>query len=338
MKKDLPKYVVDLKGVWYFKRRGWPTRKFATQSLTPSFWAEYAQILNAVAPKPSAFLIKGLVTDYTSCAHFNGLKPRTKADYLKYLSKLERKAGSVVVREIQRKNVIAWRDQLAKSETPHYANYYVRVVKLLLEHAIDIGHIKENPAKGVGSLKYEKRTAKPWSQDKIARVRSAYPLGDRTRLLFEMLYCTGQRIGDVLDAKWLDIHGTAISVRQNKTHASLELEITPELAECLKRAQRFNKVPTILANYRGTGSWSYRGAADAMMKLRIAVGAEENTIHDIRHTVASEIVTAGGSDEDVMSVTGHTTTRMAGHYSASTRQISRAKRAQASREQNKNGS
>ncbi|MDA5094139.1 site-specific integrase [Aliiroseovarius sp. KMU-50] len=329
MKKETPKYVVSLKGVLYFKRRGWPTRRFQNQDLTPAFYAEYTRILNGVAPEPKAFMVKGLITSYLKSQKFIGLKPRTKTDYQKYLSRLETNAGDVAVESIERKHVIAWRDQLAQSQTPHYANYFVRVLRILMEYGIDVGEIKRNPAKGVGEVKYQKQIRKPWPKDMIQAARSARPHGDRTRLLFEMLYCTGQRVGDVLSAEWGHIRGDSIEVNQNKTGAPLVLPMTDDLKECLKLADRSGT--TILTAYRKTSPWSYRGAADAMMKLRKEIGAEAHDIHAIRHTVASEIG-AAGSDDEVMAVTGHTTTAMVRHYAGRARQEARAKDAQKKRE------
>ena len=64
MKNDTPRYVVRLKGVLYFKRRSWPTRKFKAQEIGPAFFAEYATILNVVAPQPRAYLVSGLVSSF----------------------------------------------------------------------------------------------------------------------------------------------------------------------------------------------------------------------------------------------------------------------------------
>lgn len=328
MKRELPSYVVRLRGDLWFKRRGWPTRKFKVQELSPAFYAEYTQILNGVAPQPKAFLIKGLIAAYTRSQKFDSLKPRTRKDYLKYLSKLETNAGDVTVKSIERKHVIAWRDQLAKAETPHYANYFVRVLRILLEYGIDVGEIKQNPAKGVGAVSYEKRTRDPWPKEMIQAARAARPHADRTRLLFEMLYCTGQRIGDVLSACWGDVRGDAIEVRQNKTSAALSLPLTDDLRECLRLAKRDGE--TILTAHKKVTPWSYRGAHDAMMKLRREIGAEAYDIHAIRHTVASEIG-AVGSDDEIMAVTGHTTSGMVRHYAGRSRQKARAESAQKKR-------
>lgn len=335
MKKDTPRYVVRLAGkggvkeLW-FKRRGWPTRKFEAQEIGNAFYAEYARILNKTAPKPKAFLVKGLVRSYYKSNKFQSLKPRTQKDYRKFLSRLERSFGNVLVKSVKRKNVIAWRDDLAKTDGAHYANYFIRVLRILFRYAGDIDElpISENPAQGVEAVKYDKKAPQPWPKDMIDAARNARPHSDRTRLLFELLYCTGQRVGDVLKMKWTDIRGDSIEVSQGKTNANLTLPLTDGLQECLRRADRRGE--TILTSAHKDTPWSYRGAAKAMMDLRIEIGAEAHNIHAIRHTVASEIG-AVGSDEEVMSITGHTTPAMVRHYAGRARQTARAKDAQKKR-------
>lgn len=331
MKKERPPYVVSLQGVLYFKRKHWPTRKFQSQDLnSASFHAEYAMILNGTALVPKAFIVKGLVAAYLRSSKFQALKPRTQKDYRKLLVTLENSAGAVEVKSIKRKNVIAWRDQLASKRTPHYANYFVRVLRVLLEFGIDIGEIEANPAKGVGAVRYEKQRRDPWPKELIKKARAARPHSDRTRLIFEMLYCTGQRIGDVLKARWVDIRGDGICVSQGKTGAELIIPLTDDLKECLRLADR--TAETIIAKdmtkTRQTGPLAYRSAAQAMMKLRKDIGAEAYDIHAIRHTVASEIAAGEGDDDEVMAMTGHTTKSMAAHYAGAARQKVRAEKAQ----------
>lgn len=66
-------------------------------------------------------------------------------------------------------------------------------------------------------------------------------------------------------------------------------------------------------------------------------GGEAHGFHYIRHTVASEIVWAGGTNEKGMAMTGHSTPKMFAHYLSEARQRTRVKRAQKVRGQNKNG-
>lgn len=333
MKDENPRYVVWLPGKGgkkerWFKRRGWKSRKFKNQELGPAFYAEYTTILNGVAPQPKAFLIHGLIDAYYRSTKFTTLKPRTQQDYIKFLNRLDANAAKVAVRSIERKHAIAWRDQLAVAETPHYANYFTRVLSVLLEYAIDIGELTENPAKGIKAVKYEKQAREPWPKHLIEAARKARLPRDRTRLLFELLYCSGQRVGDVLQMKWTDIRGNSLCVSQNKTGAALVIPITDDLQACLRHAERRGE--TILTAHRKDTPWSYRGAAGAMMKLRREIGAENYDIHAIRHTVASELGAVTDDDEG-MSITGHATKAMFAHYAGKARQIERAKKAQKKR-------
>ena len=340
MKRELPRYVAWINGAGKnpdgtrkkyltFKRVGWPTRRFKCQGhLSPAFQAEYASILNGTARQTYAFLVKGLVASYYGSDRFADLKPRTQADYRKYLDRFSTNAGALDVKGIKRKHVIVWRDQLRKSDGPHYANYFVRVLRILFEYAIDIDEIPQggNPAKGVSAIRYDKKTPKPWPKDKIEAARQARGTSDRTHLLFELLYCTGQRIGDVLRMRWTDIRGDVICVRQSKTGADLVVPLTDDLQDCLRAAERRGE--TILTAPGKVTPWSYRGAAQRMQQLRKEIGAEEHTIHAIRHTVASEIAAAGGTDDEGMAITGHKSRAMYAHYSAAARQEARAKAAQ----------
>lgn len=331
MKKDTPRYVVRLKGVLYFKRRGWDTRRFKTQEIGPAFYAEYATILNKTAPTPKAFIASGLVAAYYKSNDFQSLKPRTKQDYRKFLERFRNHAGDLPVKGIKTKHVIAWRDQLAKAETPHYANYFVRVLRILFRFAEQIDEIGKgtNPAAGVKVLKYQKQVRKAWPKELIEAARAARPHSDRTRLLFELLYCTGQRIGDVLTMRWEDIAGDAISVTQNKTDTPLVIPLTEDLKACLRAADRASVfiLAKDMTKTKEPGPWAYRSAAQAMMKVRREIGAEAYDIHAIRHTVASEF-----DDSDLgRSITGHNTPAMFEHYAGAARQKRLAEKAQKER-------
>lgn len=330
MKKDTPRYVVRLKGVLYFKRRGWPTLRFQNQDLGPNFHAEYARILMGTAPQPKAFIVKGLVASYYRSPKFAKLAARTQKDYIKFLNRFEANAGDIAVKSIKRKNVIAWRDQLEKSDGAHYANYFVRVLRILFRYAGDIDELptSENPAQGVEAVSYDKKKRDPWPRDLIAAARAARGHDTRVRLMFELLYCTGQRIGDVLKMQWVDIRGDEIKVVQGKTKAELLIPLTDTLQECLRRAPRNGA--TILTLHGKHDPLSYRSAAKDMMDLRKEIGATAYDIHAIRHTVASEIGEVG-SDDEIASITGHTTQAMVRHYAGAARQTSRAKNAQKKR-------
>ena len=104
-----------------------------------------------------------LIADYRESDRWAGLKPRTRSDYEKVLIYIEDKIGNRDVRTFTRPDAIA--AQKANSHRTRFANYIVQIFVVLMEHAIDIGWIKENPAKGVKALKTHENKKKqhlPW--------------------------------------------------------------------------------------------------------------------------------------------------------------------------------
>lgn len=177
--------------------------------------------------------------------------------------------GDVSPAKMQRKDVIRLRD--ANAEKVYFANYALRVLRVLMEHCVDLGWRDDNPAKGVSELKADRKEREPWPVELLEAYRVLCALDTRERLLMELCVGTGQRIGDVLEMRWSDIQNGAVYVRQNKTNKELWVPILPELQAALDVASRHSVyLPT---NERGTNRWSYRGASQAVRKVREQIGA-----------------------------------------------------------------
>lgn len=325
MKRDLPKYVYRIKGVVYFVRRGYDTHRFRYEPGTAEFHVEYAKLLKGVAPAPKGKRWRDLIDSYEKSQRFTGLAPRTQRDYIKVLEFLRARIGDLDPRKMKRKDVIRMRD--ANAETVRFANYIVQIIRVVMEHAIDLGIRDEgtNPAKGVKLLKSGGEAREPWPDEKVKAFREAYAYETRERLLFELLLGTGQRIGDVLKMQWGQIEDDAITIRQGKTGKKLYLPFTPHLLAALNAAKRRNL--TILTSQHGKGAWSYRGAAGAMKSAREAVGAEAYDNHGLRYTAAVELLLAGCDDDTIAAVTGQSPA-MVRHYTRHVRQRVRAEEAQ----------
>ena len=143
---------------------------------------------------------------------------------------------------------------------------------------------------------------------------------------------TGQRIGDVLEMRWPDIQEGGFVMRQNKTGKELWIPILPELESALKAASKHSVF--ILTNERGTNRWSYRGASQAVRKVREQLGALRYNIHSWRYNAACELVEAGCGDDLVASVTGQSPA-MVTHYTKKVRQRVRALEARQRRTEQK---
>ena len=169
---------------------------------TPEFWKEYADILNGnVQPKTvSHRTFTHLIADYHKSPRYKRLKPRTAMDYDKYLNFFKERMGNANPSKMQRKDAIRLRD--ANADKPYFANYSICVLRVLMEHCVDIGWRDSNPARGVPDIKTDKVAREPWSRELLDAYRKACPVGTRERLVMELRVGTGQRIGDVLEMRW----------------------------------------------------------------------------------------------------------------------------------------
>lgn len=330
MNKARPKYVV-----WNgragrkklcFQRKGCKSITMRCQDLgSPEFWLEYTRLLRGAPLPVSGPTFAHLLTSYKASERFTRLAPRTRKDYDKCLAYLHDKIGTKDPKRLRRQHVVQMRDGIP---APRFANYVVSVLKVVLEHAIDMGIRDDNPAKGVQARRYEGRQREAWPADLIDAFRATAT--GREALLFEILLGTGQRIGDVLRMRWSDYADGAVRVVQGKTKARLEVPATARLRAALEAQER--RSVFILTNERGTGPWSYRGAAQAMLKVRRAIGAEDYDLHALRYSAAAELAAVGCTDEQIAAVTGHQSVAMVRRYAGAARQKARAKEAQERRE------
>ena len=328
MKRHLPPYVYRRKGgLLYYERRGHKSVRIMAEPGTPAFAVEYAKILNGVQPAPTGKTFKVLVRHYRDSKRYGKLAPRTRADYEKVLAWVEAKLGDKDATKLQRKDVIRARD--ANADAARFASYIVQVLRILMEHAIDLGwrQANDNPAKGVELLKADTDEREAWPVEKIEAYRAKAT--GRALLIFELCLGTGQRIGDVLKMRWDDIEDGGIKVRQGKTGARLWIPLTARLREVLDATPRVGL--TICAWGKNGKPTSYRGAADLVMVVRKQIGAERYDLHGLRYAAAAELAALGCNDELIQSVTGHQTRAMVAKYAGPARQKTRAKEAQGRR-------
>ncbi len=329
-KRELPKHVYRQRNGIYFQRRGWPSQKFESEFGTPEFWREYAGILSQ-RDKPRRVIARNfgaLIDSYRKSPRYRNLKPRTGLDYDKHLDWFREIMSEANPAKMQRKDVIRLRD--ANAAKAYFANYSLRVLRVLMEHCVDLGWRDANPVRGVPEIKTTKKEREPWPRELLDAYREACAVGTRERLVMELCVGTGQRIGDVLEMRWSDIQDGGFAVKQGKTGKELWVPILPELQIALDAASRHSVF--ILTNERGTNRWSYRGASAAVRRVRDRIGALGYDIHSWRYNAACELVEARCSDDLVAAITGQSPA-MVLHYTKKVRQKIRAIEAQQKRQE-----
>ncbi len=100
---------------------------------------------------------RALIKSYRKSPRYRNLKPRTGLDYDKHLDFFASIMGDRNPAKLQRKDVIRLRD--ANADKAYFANYSLRVLRVLMEHCVDLGWRETNPVRGVPELKTEKLDA-----------------------------------------------------------------------------------------------------------------------------------------------------------------------------------
>jgi hypothetical protein len=275
-----------------------------------------------------------LIADYKRSDRWTNLKPRTRQDYEKVLAYISEKNGARDVRSLTRADVID--AQRANQHRTRFANYIPQILVILCEHAIDIGWLKENPAKGVRALKTpveRQRQHVPWTDEAVALWRAqAAPL---PRLIFEIGVGSVQRPADWLKFTWGDYDGDSLRITQGKTGKALVLPCTADLKAALDQHKAsLGAIPLasrrIINNAEGQ-RMTYYAMANIMLAERKRLGLERYDLHALRYRGVMELAWNGCSDEEIASYSGHASIEMIRKYAGEARQVMRARQAREKR-------
>lgn len=312
-------------GRWYVRLRGKYHRIDAAEG-TPDFDRKYWEILNGKRAEAKTSL-KALIASYRQSDRWSGLKPRTRSDYERVLLYIEEKIGEFDVRRLTRKDVI--RAMEANRDRIRFANYIPAVLSILAEHGIDVGWLKDNPAKGVRKLKTppeKQQEHVPWPDDAVALFRAE--ASEEARLIFELGIGSVQRPDDWTKFRWNDYRDGALQITQGKTGVSLWLPCTEPLRAALDRAPR--RGLTILTRQDGR-PLPYRRMAQIMRDERKRLGLERYDLHALRYRGVMELARVGCDDDEIASYSGHASKDMIRKYAGIARQRMRAAQAAAKR-------
>jgi integrase len=226
---------------YYFRRTGGPRTALPGQPGSEEFMTAYAAALaNSAPPKPLPMTraprdsFNWLIHSYYTTTEFKRLRASTKAVYRGAIERFASKYGALPVAKMRRQDVQAILSTM--SATPAAANMTLKMIRVLMRRAFDLGLRETDP-----TLKLRKLSGgewRSWSDVEIAAFESRWPIGSRERLAFALHLYTGQRRSDVCRMTWRDITGPTISVVQQKTGAKLTLPLHSELQRVLRLTQR----------------------------------------------------------------------------------------------------
>jgi integrase len=300
-KKDrhLPACVYQKHGAFWYVRNGRWIRLGSnlTEALT-----EYARLQE----RPTGGMAK-LIDDALK-EMWPKLKPNTRKGYEAAAKKLREMLADFSPEQVKPKHIAGIK--VALKDTPNMANRVLSVLRSVFALAVEWQIVESNPCVGIRRHVEAKRDRFLTDQEveAIKRAGSA-----RLGCLIDLLYLTGQRVGDVLAIRLADLGPEGISFRQAKTGAKLLVAWTPDLRDAVERAKALGgdiRHLTLFHTRRG-GIPAYKTVQDEWTAARVKAGVENAHIHDLR---AKSLTHARRQGLDATALAGHASKAMTERY------------------------
>ena len=175
---------------------------------------------------------------------------------------------------------------------PAKANAARNVLKQVFSKAVLWGMTETNPVQFVPRLRMTARDRYLTDTEFKTIHERASPT---MRAIMDILYLTGQRIGDVLSIRHADIEPDGVFFRQQKTKNRLKVIMSDDLRAAIATARRLHqsvKGMTLFHTRQGS-KLTYSTVLELWRRATNAAGVENANIHDIRAKAATDAKAQG---------------------------------------------
>ena len=260
--------------------------------------------------------IAALIRSYLRSADYVNLRTTTKIGYSSRIEKLRTKHGHRTVSGMTRAGIVTYMMQ-PYADRPGSALAMLKMLRVLIRHAIEIGLLNHDPSLGIKRPKTQE--IRSWTEDEIATFENRWPIGTKQRLAFALQLYTGQRRSDVHRMTWEDVNGNTIRVVQQKTGRKLAIPLHKDLLTVLATTER--KHVTIINTEYGK-PFTVDGFSQWMRDAITAAGLPlECQPHGLRKAAGRRLAEAGCTPHEIMAVLGHKTLAEAERYTRDVDQL-----------------
>lgn len=331
---------------------GWRNRRLTHADGRPVTTLEeavdMAQVLNAeldawrkggaskAAPPPPPKQVESetvahMIRLYKEHRRFLAKAEKTRQDYLHHLKMIEQWAGDVPVKKITRPIVQDYYEVLLETGKHAAANARLRVLRILLQLAVDLGFATDNAASQPGLVGVAPRVRVWTPAEEAAFIAAAdaagwASVGDAVALAL----ATGQRQGDLLALPALALAadgagGYRLHLKQSKRGARIAIPIPADSSAAVRLAaadqrraalnadragRRLPPVTTALWHEKTAKRWEPFTFRHVFAAVRLAAaatcpGLADLTFQDLRDTTITRLAEAGCTIPEICAVSGH---------------------------------
>lgn len=283
---------------------------------SPSFFDTYAVMKGHRTRQIEAVAtVSGLADQFESSRTFAALAMGTQKLYTITLKRIREHLGRFPLHALERRHV---REVVENRLAGNGArNAFLAVLGVLYTYGRTHDLTDKEPTKDIKPYKIGQH--EPWPEEVLeAGLKAEH---DRTRLAINLLYYTGQRIGDTIKLKWTDIREGVIYLTQQKTGTALAVPLHSSLVKELEQTER--RGDTIICTYQG------KPMTDQVVRREIKAFADQFDLplvpHGLRKNAVNALLEAGATVPEVGAITGQSY-NVVEHYA---RKVSRKKLSEA---------
>lgn len=326
--------------VRYRYRVAGKTINLGTEYGSPEFIRRYSAAVKGETLRPEGGAVQRVsqappdslshvIQSWFKSPEYTRLSDSTRMNYRRLADKLREEHGDKPIAGLNRQVVKRLMQQ--KANTPEAANSLLRILRLLLDHAMeDMEVIESNPARQV--KKYKSRNPDgyhTWTEEEIARYFQHWEEGTPQDLAMAVMLYTGAARVDAVQLGPANLYNGRLRYRRQKLKTRgggvlVDIPLHPELA------RRLDRLPAEQETFLQTDYGKPRTAAglgNAMRKWTRAAGLTDCTPHGLRKACARRLAEAGATPHEIMAVTGHQTLAEVERYTAKAGRAALADRA-----------
>lgn len=324
------------KARWYFRAQGMPKIALPGMPHTTEFMDVYARALGDwqkgrciqkkvydPALDTRSGTMAALIDSYFRSASFRNLKPVTQTTYRNLINRYLARIEAFPVQKLDRKKVLELLERY--SDTPDKPNRVLKILKVLMKHALEIEMITNDPTQGIRKRKTGSSGFETWSEEHIARFYRAHPAGSRAHLAMDLLLLTGQRRQDIVTLGPNNISGDSLLIKQSKTGSEVFIPIDERLQRIIASLPPGQR--TFLVTEKGAPmkaesftNWFRECVKDAGLPNGLSP-------HGLRKAVCRRLAEAGATEHEIMAITGHRNIKEVSTYTAAADRAKLAKEA-----------
>ena len=286
-----------------------------------------------VNPLTFTQVAESLKNEWNSRLRRKELSEKTFTEYCIWLGVLERTFGNRLLCQINKNEIISYRDEQVERNSIVSGNRYLSTIKLLFAHGLEIFAITENPVKGITLLSEKsherKRFLFPAELDSLIEATQKH----RGKFYLPAIIFLGAEHGaakqEVLSLKWSDIDfeyegkGLIHFFRNKNKHERTEFLMPRSRKALLKwqdhlewkrHREKISEPKSDHVFCRIDGTPLKRFDKSWRRSLELA-GIKDFHFHDLRHTFCSNLLLSGGSLKDAKEMIGHSDISMTDRYS-----------------------